>query len=219
MMVDPGVCPRCAQRIELERKREAVVVCSACGFVQSSSEHRLAETSHRKFVNVGVGLCLFFVAALVQISVWDNYCLEVIPLQIKEMTGMSQDKDFERMAQICLERKRLNCVETQYAHLSKKDPKQLLRLGKLQMSREHYQDAVKTYKNYFKGGQKDLEATYNFAKALGQVGQIEEARKHYLYILNSRPDAILHAAAQNAYEKLQKPAANRGIASIAPNSR
>jgi len=220
MMLSYGFCPRCSQRIETERAREAVVVCAACGFVLSNSEHRLAANSHHKFITVGVAFCALLIGALVQISIWDSYWLEVIPLQIKGAMGASKDSDFEKMAQICLERKRMNCAEDAYAHLAKKDPKQLLRLAKFQISRSRYREAVVTYRNFFLLGGKDLDASFNYARALAQIGEYDEASKYFRYILSSHPDAVLQAAAQNGYEKAQRDRRNpsrapqRGIASV-----
>jgi tetratricopeptide (TPR) repeat protein len=218
MLMDIHVCPRCSQRIETERRRDSITICSSCGFVVSSAEKRQSVHSHQSFIFVGVALLIGFVAALAQISAWDYHWLEVIPLQVKELAGMSNKNDMERMAEICIERKRWSCAEEQYFHLSKKDPSQLLKLGKLQMSRLRYKDAAETFRRFFSGGGKDLDASFQYARALSQVGQLDEASKYYRFILRSRLDPIMRAAAQDGLDSIQrkKMTTTRGIASVSP---
>jgi tetratricopeptide (TPR) repeat protein len=105
------------------------------------------------------------------------------------------------LASICMERKKYDCVEQQYARLGQQNPQLMLRLGKFQMSRAHYNEAVNTYRTFFSKGGIDLEASYNFAKALGQVGQIDEAAKYYDYVLGAKPDVLQVTVIQN-YVKL-----------------
>lgn len=210
-------CPRCSQTIEVERRREAVVVCGSCGFVLSNSEKKSALHSDQTFFKIGLALCALFVGLFIQISIWDGHALEVIPLQMKEIAGMSAVSDVERMAEICLERKRYACVESEYLRLAKKDPHQLLRLGKLQMDRLHYKEAAATYRRFFAEGGRDLKGAFLYAQALSQIGEVDEARKYYRSILHSKTDAITQAAALHSYEKLRHPEAmapSRGIASV-----
>lgn len=217
MYQDYGFCPRCTQSIDKERRLDEIVVCGACGFVLSNAEKKSAKSSQASFFKIGVALCVLFISVFVQICVWDGYAFEVIPLEIKELAGMSQMSDVERMAAICLERKRYKCVETEYLRLAKKDPKQLLRLGKLQMTRLQYKDAASTYHRYFSSGGQDLEGRFAYAQALSQIGEVDEARKYYRSIMLSQADAITQAAAAHSYEKLKeaKPVtASRGLASV-----
>jgi len=213
MYQDYGFCPRCTQTIDQERRRDEVVVCGACGFVLSNTEKKSAKSSQASFFKIGVALCALLVGVFAQIIVWDGYAFEVIPLEMKELAGLSKTSDVERMATICLERKRYKCVESEYLRLAKKDPKQLLRLGKLQMTRLHYQDAASTYHRYFSTGGQDVEGRFAYAQALSQIGQVDEARKYYQSIMQSKADAITQAAAAHSYEKLKQPP-SRGIASV-----
>jgi tetratricopeptide (TPR) repeat protein len=69
------------------------------------------------------------------------------------------------------------------------------------MSRGHYQEAVNTYRTFFSKGGVDLEASYNFARALGQVGMVDEASKYFDYVLGAKPDVVQVTVVQN-YVKL-----------------
>src|SRR6202042_3366331 len=119
----------------------------------------------------------------------------------KDLIGSSSNEDLEQMASICLERKKLDCVERAYSRLGERDQTQLLRLGKFEMSRGHYNEAVNTYRTFFTKGGIDLEASYNFARALGQVGMVDEAAKYYDYVLGAKPD-VLQVTVIHNYVKL-----------------
>jgi tetratricopeptide (TPR) repeat protein len=200
-MMEFGACPRCNQDISDERKQSAVIVCDSCGWVISSSESQFREKGEKRFVRFAVILSFIMVAGFLQLAVWDNHALEVLPLQFKELIGSSSNEDLETMAQICLERKKLDCVERDYSKLGERDMKNLLRLGKFQMNREHYNEAVNTYRNFFAKGGIDLEGSYLFARALGQVGMVDEASKYFDYVLGAKPDVLQVTVIQN-YVKL-----------------
>lgn len=201
MTLEFGSCPRCQFDISAERRQESVIVCDHCGFVISPSEEFHRENGEKKFITLAFGIAFVLIAGFLQLTSWDTYSIEVIPLQVKGLIGASTNQDLERMAEICLERKKLDCVESAYSRLSERDQSQLLRLGKFEMSRGHYQDAVNTYRNFFTKGGVDLEASYNFARALGQVGMVDEAAKYYDYVLGAKPDVVQVTVVQN-YVKL-----------------
>ena len=65
----------------------------------------------------------------------------------------------------------------------------------------HYNEAVNTYRKFFANGGIDLEGSYEFAKALGQVGMVDEASKYYDYVLGAKPGVLQVTVVQN-YVKL-----------------
>jgi tetratricopeptide (TPR) repeat protein len=220
MMIDTSFCPQCSQRIETERRREAVVVCANCGYVASAAEQKQSASSHQSFIFASVAFVAIVIGAMAQISAWDNYWLEVIPLEVKEMTGTSKPADLARMVDICLERHRYTCAEDGYSRLSKKDPAQLVKLGKLQMSRTHYKEAADSFRQFFSVGGKDLDASFQYARVLKQIGKVEEAGKYYRYIARAGTDSVMRAAAQDEIDKLHRKThiISRGIASV-PTTR
>src|SRR5262249_49366836 len=56
-------------------------------------------------------------------------------------------------------------------------------------------------REFFSKGGVDLEGSYMFAKALGQVGMVDEASKYYDYVLGQKPDVLQVTVVQN-YVKL-----------------
>lgn len=201
MTLEFGSCPRCQFDISPERRQESVIVCDHCGFVISPSEEFHREKGEKKFITLAFGIAFVLIAGFLQLTSWDTYSIEVIPLQVKGLIGASTNQDLERLAEICLDRKKLDCVESTYARLSERDQSQLIRLGKFEMSRGHYQEAVNTYRGFFSKGGVDLEASYNFARALGQVGMVDEASKYFDYVLGAKPDVVQVTVVQN-YVKL-----------------
>lgn len=207
MFAEFGSCPRCQFEISPERRQESVVVCDHCGFVISNSEQLFREKNEKRFITLAVGVGFLIIALFLQLCIWDSHFLEVIPLQAKDLIGASSNQDLERMAAICLERKKLDCVERAYSRLGERDQSQLLRLGKFEMSRGHYNEAVETYRQFFSKGGIDLEASYQFARALGQVGMVDEAAKYYDYVLGAKPDVLQVTVVQNYVRLLME--ANR----------
>lgn len=200
-MMQFGMCPRCQLTISDERQRSTPIICDNCGFVLSHSDEDARAQIDRTFIYVAVTFGAFLVAGFMQVSKWDGAALQVIPLQIKALIGMSSIPDMEQMASICMDRKKYDCVEENYEKIASRDQTKLLRLGKFQMSRARYQQAVDTYRTFFQNKGVDLEASYNFARALGQVGQVDEAAKYYDYVLGAKPD-VLQVTVIQSYVKL-----------------
>ena len=196
-MVELGGCPRCHREISQERKLSNPVICDHCGFVITKSGYEAQEKLDQTFMRLAFGLAVFMIAGFLQLSIWDNHALEVVPLEAKELIGASSNSDIERFAEICLERKKLDCVEREYSKLGERDNSQLLRLGKFQMQRARYAEAVNSYRTYFTKGGIDLEGSYQFARALGQVGMVDEAAKYYDYVLGAKPDVLQVTVIQN----------------------
>lgn len=196
-MLELGGCPRCHHEISSERKLASPVVCDTCGFVITSSVEEQQDHMDKRFTRLAFGLAFVMVAGFMQLSIWDTHAIEVIPLQVKELLGTSSNQDIEQFADICMDRKKLDCVEKEYTRLGDRDPSQLLRLGKFQMQRAHYTEAVNTYRTFFSKGGIDLEGSYQFARALGQVGMVDEAAKYYDYVLGAKPDVLQVTVIQN----------------------
>jgi tetratricopeptide (TPR) repeat protein len=207
MYAEFGSCPRCQFDIAPERRQDSVVICDHCGFVISNSETEFREKGEKRFIISAFAIAFVMIAGFLQLCSWDNHFLEVIPLQIKDVVGSMSNEDYEQLANICLDRKKLDCVEHAYSKLGERDQNQLLRLGKFEMSRGHYSEAANTYRTFFTKGGVDLEASYNFARALGQIGMVDEAAKYYDYVLGAKPDVLQVTVVQNYVRLLME--ANR----------
>ena len=70
------------------------------------------------------------------------------------------------------------------------------------MKRAKYAEAARSYYPLFQNGTpQDIEVSYNYAKALAQIGQVDEAISYFDAILAARPDVLQVTVVQN-YVKL-----------------
>lgn len=180
-------CPRCQSTISEERRLQKPAICDSCGFVATGRETRAGEALERRFLYTALGISVLMVAGFMQIVSWGSYSLEVIPLQIGQMTGSNSVPQLERLVQISFELKKHDLTENVYAQLAAKDPMSYLRLGKFQMSRGKYPEAANSMRLFFSFKNEDLEGHYLYARALGETKQIDEAIKHYDYVLRAKP--------------------------------
>lgn len=196
-----GACPRCKMDIAPERKRSTPIICDNCGFVTTNTESKQQVKLENKFIKVAIGISIFTVAAFMQVVSWDKYAIEALPLKIKETIGMTNIVDQERLAEICMDLKKYDCVEINYNLTAKSDNMKMLRLGKFQMKRAKWNEAANSFYSFFQNGGEDLEASYDYAKTLAQLGQVDEAVKYFDQVLASKPD-VLQVTVVQSYVKL-----------------
>lgn len=196
-----GACPRCHQTISNERKSLNPIVCDHCGDTTPNTSDVVQERIETNVIVTMVGLGALIIAGYIQLMNWDRYSLSIIPLSLKEIAGSTSPSDWEAKAAMCLELKKYDCVETQYAKAAQFAPIEYARLGKFQMQRENFAAAAKSFNSYFNNGGDDLEVAYQHAKALGQTEQVDEAVKYFEKVLGARPD-ILQVTVVNNYVKL-----------------
>lgn len=196
-------CPKCMSAISAERANSVPKVCNTCGHVVSDSENRARRQNELRSLRWVVGMAAFILLVFIQVSSWGARSIEVLPLQISEWLGMTSAEGSERMAAICLETKKYDCVEKHYAVVAVRDPNQLARLGKFQFNRQKYTEASQSLQSYFiRGGTPDnIEVRYVLARAMGETGRVDEASVHYNAILAAKPDVLQVTVAQN-YVKL-----------------
>lgn len=196
-----GACPRCKMDISAERRSLKPIVCNHCGFATSKQEEVHIETGEKHVIVIFSIFVSLFLFSYIQLLNWDSYSLEIIPLKIKETIGATTPADMDRTAEICLALKKWDCVETNYSRAAVADQTKLARLGDFQMKRAKYNEAAQTYYSFFKSGGNNLDSSYNYAKALTQLGQVDEATKYFEQVLGARPDVLQITVVQN-YVKL-----------------
>jgi tetratricopeptide (TPR) repeat protein len=200
-MLDFGACPRCKMDISPSRKQSTPVICDQCGFVSSKNERTLTAKQENHFIKTAIAISVFAIAALVQVGTWDQYAIEIIPLKIKSLIGAAQVSDQERLAQICFDLKKFSCVEDAYAVIAKSDSTKLAQLGHFQMRMGKYNEAAQNFYTYFQAGGVELEASYDYAKTLAQLGQVDEAVKYFDQVLAAKPETLQVSVVQS-YVKL-----------------
>lgn len=201
MMKAFEACPRCKLDISEERKKISPLICNHCGYSLSAEEEKHTAQGEKHTIVVFSSMLGLILFSFIQLMNWDSYSLEIIPLKIKDTLGMSSPANMDRTAEICMELKKWDCVETNYSHAGQADKTKLPRLGAFQMKRAKYNEAAQTYYGFFQSGGADLEASYNYAKALAQLGQVDEAIKYFDQVLAARPDTLQVTVVQN-YVKL-----------------
>jgi tetratricopeptide (TPR) repeat protein len=154
----------------------------------------------KQFIKVSLGLSIFMVAAFIHIVTWDKYAFEIIPLKAKQWIGSMSTQDYDRLAEICKDRKNLDCVESSLTSKFSSNPSQietLATLGNVQVGRKEYKLAANTFATYFKSGGVGVDASYDYAKALSAVGLIDQAAQYYQRVIDSKPDAMLITVTQS----------------------
>jgi tetratricopeptide (TPR) repeat protein len=200
-MLEFGACPRCKLDVSAERKKSLPVICDHCGFTLTNNENQVKKVADRQTMILFGSFSLFVLISFFQLTNWDNYSLEIIPLKIKATLGMTSPGDADRTAQICMDLKKWDCVESNYSRFTEASPERLTRLGQFQMKRAEYNEAAQTFYTFFKKGGNNLEASYSYAKALAQLGQIDDATKYFDQVLAARPD-VLQVTVVTNYVKL-----------------
>ena len=194
-------CPHCHLVIEESRRKLNPVICNSCGHVVSGKESEVESKLESSYLKSIVVISALMVMGFVQVASWGEHALEIIPLKLSEMSGQASIESKERMAEIALSLKKYDMVERLYAETARPgDSLKLSRLGKFQMSRSKYREAGETFRVLLAGDASNLDARYNFARCLGETGQIDEAAKHYDYILNSKP-GVLQVTVVESYVK------------------
>jgi tetratricopeptide (TPR) repeat protein len=120
------------------------------------------------------------------------------------MVGSHGVADAEAKAEICMDLKKWDCVETEYLTIAQSNPPQYIRAGGFQMKRAKYNEAAQSYYKFFQSGGQGLEASYNYAKALAELGQVDEAVKYFDQVLAAKPDTLQVTVVTNYVKLLMK---------------
>tara|TARA_Y100001935_G_C17304460_1_gene511355 strand:+ start:2104 stop:2754 length:651 start_codon:yes stop_codon:yes gene_type:complete len=166
------------------------MVCNHCGFTSTRTNDKVNRQVESQFLKISIGFSILIAASFVQVANWDSHFLGVIPLQIKSLTGSMNPSDYEKMGEICLERKKYDCVERSYQHTASQSLETRKRYADFLIKRDKIRPAAEQYRQYFVNGGVDLEATYNYAKVLAQLGQFEESTELFQQVIDAKPDTV-----------------------------
>lgn len=198
-----GSCPRCQSELSPERLQFQPIVCDVCGYTHNTLDNQVTRQFEKRFIKVSMILASVLTMGFLQAATWDKYAVEIIPLKLKQLIGMTSGSDLNRIAQICMERLRHDCVETAFASRGYQgDNEAFADLGKYQVRRQKRQDAMASFQRYFQNNGQDLEAMYQFAKVLGDAGQVDQAIAYYDQVLKAKPDTLQITVTQNYVKML-----------------
>lgn len=190
-------CPRCFLEIKPERLQDNPVICDSCGHVLSPLQSSIEAKMERRFLIWIISFSVVMVLGFMHLANWGSASLEVLGFQATELVSGNSHESVERMAAICLELKKYDCTEKMYARNAPLDPTYHVRLGKFQVSQRKFPEAVATFKKFFADGGGDIDANYLYAKALSEIGEIDEASKHFEFVLEAKPDTLQITVVQN----------------------
>lgn len=201
-------CSLCHSAISPERIYQNPIICDSCGHVHSRAESKASEgmngTNFFAYVIVSSVIILSYMA----VATWDNYAIPGTALFMKEKVIGLTIPEKDRFAKICFELKKYDCVEKLYAELAISGGEaELSQLGELQFRRQKYPDAVMTMQRLLVLSPRDLEARYTMARALSEIGRIDEAVAHFEWVLRAKPGVHQITVAQKYIDYLVK--ANR----------
>ena len=151
MVLQFGHCPRCGSEINGERIVGGTLVCE-CGWTRSLRSNSVDRNSVDRTCASIILLAGLLVASFLQAVNWDTHFFAIIPLKAKQVMGIAQPLDLEKIASICVERKKHECVEKALVDISRIQPanlENLSRLGQLQYKRERLNNAAATFAQYF----------------------------------------------------------------------
>jgi tetratricopeptide (TPR) repeat protein len=169
--------------IPADRILAGTAYCS-CGCSIAFHERRRDRVSSYPLVIFSIVL----VAVILHVLNWDTYSLHVLPLKLKQLTGMAREPELIQLADICRERQKTQCeihALGQAYQLNNKNIPLLLRKANLHFKLKDHQAVVHSLSAYYKKGGKDFSSRHTFAVALGEVGQVVEAQKQFRYILKN----------------------------------
>jgi tetratricopeptide (TPR) repeat protein len=199
-MLEFGACPQCKLDISEDRKRAVPFICNHCGFT-SSNDVKVQDEVEKKSIIWFVGLSIFVISAHIQLANWDKHSLSIIPIAVKETVGGMSQQDWEKKAELCFDLKKWDCTEQAYVEVAKSDATQWQRAGDFQMKRAHWNQAAQSYYSFFQNGGENLDVSYNYAKALAQLGQVDQAVQYFDQVLAAKPD-VLQVTVVTNYVKL-----------------
>ena len=151
----------------------------------------------RSFLYMIIASAVIMVSSFIHVANWGGASVEVVGFKLGELIGGNSTQSIERMAKTCFEMKKFDCTEKMYAQIALRDSKQFVRLGKFQLSQRKYKEASDSFRRFFAAGGGNIEANYMYAKALGELGAIEEASKHFDYVLAAKPGVVQITVVQN----------------------
>lgn len=184
-----GICPSCGKSLESDRIWDGLVVCE-CGWTHSrerGAERAVQRKQIKIFGVIGAAVVLSFFQAVN----WDSHFFEIIPLKAKQAVGMASMTDLQKIADICMERKKFDCAEKADFQIYSKNPAGELailpKLGHLQFERKEYDRVVKTLTPYFAGHGRSGDAAYDMARALVQTGRAKASISYFHIAEKSKP--------------------------------
>jgi tetratricopeptide (TPR) repeat protein len=203
-MMQFGHCPRCGNEISAERIVGGTLVCN-CGWTRSLRSDSVDRSNIDRTCASIIVIGALLIASFLHAVNWDRHFFAIIPLKAKHVIGMANTQDLDKIAEICAERKKHECVERAYADIEKQQPQNienLARLGLLQYKRDRFNNAAATFAKYFQLKGSDLDAIYTYAQTLTRLKRFDEADTYYRSALQKKDDVLQVTVIRNYVQML-----------------
>lgn len=186
------ICPRCHLPVAADRLHILPFVCSSCGYLAPLDDSKSRERSDTRFM---MGLAALMVGGFIMMA--SN--VEMRWLQTRDLLGFSSMKSLERLVKVCTDLHQPDCVEKALASQGKKDARRLADYAEFLILRLKYKDALQSLKKYVANAKVEPKANAAYAKALAELGQIDEAAKYFERALAVRSPSTEHIQAYVKY--------------------
>ncbi len=187
-------CPKCHNITPEDRRIGDKYFCD-CGWRFQVMQPGYKPPAHKD--KSSLLICLFaamFLLTAVHLISWDKHFFKIIPVKASQLMGTASTDNLMKLANMCEERKKYDCVLETLSELYEKNPLQqidaLHKKGKLLVRMERFPEAIQAYNMYFKNNGENPEAHYQFAKALRMSNQIDLATQQYELALKAKPDIL-----------------------------
>lgn len=203
-MLQFGHCPRCASEISSERIVGGTIVCG-CGWSRSIRSDTVDRNNIDRTCASIIVIGGILIAGFLHAVNWDKHFFAIVPLKTKQVAGMASTTDLERIAEICVDRKKHECVERAYADIAVAQPQNLAnlsRLGQLQYKRDRLSAAAATFAKYFTMKGDELEAAYTYAQTLSKLKRYEDAGRYYQMALAKKDNVLQVTVVRNYVQML-----------------
>lgn len=189
-------CPACYKPAQTDRLVGTQAYCS-CGLSwdingKISKSENQASSGARTIVIFSILL----VSTVLHYVTWDQFSLEIIPLKIKQLTGLAKAKDYLEIATICEKRQKTACQLDslkQAYQLNNKDLRSLALAADIHMKKTEYKQAAQLFQTYFSHSEALPVHRASYALALNEIGDLKGAEIQYKQVLsqdNKEPNFV-----------------------------
>lgn len=182
------ICPRCRLSVAEERLKIVPFVCDNCGFTLNKPSHTPDHIHEKSDSRMMIGLAGVFVFGFILLA----SSVELRWLQTRDFIGLSSLKSLERLAQICTQLHKPDCIEHALSRQAVFDPQRSVLQADYLISRQKYKQAATALRKHIASGKADVNAYATFARALAESGQMDEASKYFERVLSSKSPSIAH---------------------------
>jgi hypothetical protein len=183
------------------------VICGTCGHIASApnrTNNSVDEKLDQSTMKLVIGISITILVVFMQLGSWGSHAAEIRWVQLRDLVGMNSMQSLNRMAEICQELKKMNCVEYAYKRQAQLDKKQTSRLAEFLISRNKFKDAANALGLYLKTAKQDSKAMLLYARALSEDGQIDKAIHYYERMMTTQMRVLQPELIQNYVRDLSR---------------